>query len=319
MTDPAYPPAEKPTLYFMGVTTAQSSIMTVFPAWAEALELGDVQIRGMDFRQHDEPERYRAAVAFIKNDPLSRGALVTTHKLDVVKACRDLFDRFGPYAEQLGEVSCISKREDGLWGHAKDPITAGLSLEAIIDAEYWARTGGELLLFGAGGSSLATTMYLMEQNDPRRRPPAIHVTNRSQPRLDDMRAIHETINPGIPVTYHLCPRPEQNDAVMAGLPSGSVIVNATGLGKDAPGSPITDAADWPEDSIAWEFNYRGNLVFVEQARARQESRRIRIEDGWVYFIHGWTRVVAEVFHIDIPTEGPDFDRLSRIAADVTGR
>lgn len=40
-------------------------------------------------------------------------------------------------------------------------------------------------------------------------------------------------------------------------------------------------------------------------------------DGWVYFIHGWTRVLAEVFAIDIPTAGPEFDRLSRIACEAT--
>jgi hypothetical protein len=41
---------------------------------------------------------------------------------------------------------------------------------------------------------------------------------------------------------------------------------------------------------------------------------LTIEDGWVYFIHGWTRVIAEVFHLDIPTSGPVFDELSQIAA-----
>jgi len=314
-----YTPATKPTMYFLGVTTAKSSIMKVFPAWAKHLRLGDVQLAGMDFLQHDDPERYRAAVSFIKGDPLSMGGLVTTHKLDVVKACRDLFDHFDPYAQRLGEVSSISKRADGLWGHAKDPISAGLSLEAILDADYWSRTGGELLLFGAGGSSLATTLYLMEKKDPRQWPRAIHVTNRSQPRLDEMRAIHAEINPGIPVRYYLCPRAEQNDAVLAGMPDGSVIVNATGLGKDAPGSPITGAAVWPRDAIAWDFNYRGDLLFMEQARAQREAKRLTLVDGWLYFIHGWTQVIAEVFHIEIPTAGPEFDALSRIAAEVAGR
>ena len=40
---------------------------------------------------------------------------------------------------------------------------------------------------------------------------------------------------------------------------------------------------------------------------------LKIEDGWVYFIHGWTRVIAEVFDIDIPVKGPQFDQLSEIA------
>ncbi len=85
-TDDEYPPAEQPTLYFIGVTTHQSSIMKVFPRWAEYLGLGDVAIRGMDFKWHDEPENCRRAVAFIRKDPSSLGALVTTHKLDVLRA-----------------------------------------------------------------------------------------------------------------------------------------------------------------------------------------------------------------------------------------
>ena len=32
--------ATAPTLYFIGVTTANSSIMKVFPAWAKELRLG---------------------------------------------------------------------------------------------------------------------------------------------------------------------------------------------------------------------------------------------------------------------------------------
>ena len=97
---------------------------------------------------------------------------------------------------------------------------------------------------------------------------------------------------------------------------GSLVVNATGLGKDAPGSPLTDAPSGPQDGIAWDFNYRGDLVFLDQARAQQHAKNLQIEDGWIYFIHGWTRVIAEVFHIDIPTSGPQFDELSRIAADA---
>ena len=42
-----YHKAEKPTFYFIGVTTGQSSIMRVFPKWAELLGL-DAQIKGID-------------------------------------------------------------------------------------------------------------------------------------------------------------------------------------------------------------------------------------------------------------------------------
>ena len=102
--------ATTPTMYFIGVTTGQSSIMRIFPIWAKALGL-DACIKGIDITLHAPAEDYRAAVEFIKNDPLSLGALVTTHKIDLYNACQDLFDYFDPYALQFGEVSSISKKD----------------------------------------------------------------------------------------------------------------------------------------------------------------------------------------------------------------
>jgi shikimate 5-dehydrogenase len=96
-----------------------------------------------------------------------------------------------------------------------------------------------------------------------------------------------------------------------------MVINATGLGKDGPGSPLTDAVRFPENGLIWEFNYRGDLVFLDQARAQETARHLTVHDGWVYFIHGWTRVIAEVFDIDIPMSGPAFDALSQIAKDAT--
>ena len=311
-----YEPAERRTMYFIGVTTGRSSIMKVFPKWMEHFGI-EADIKGFDFKPHDDPAAYRTAVEFIKNDPLSLGALVTTHKLDCFAASRDLFDGVGPYTELLSEASSISKRGKELWAHAKDPITSGLALEAFMPEGHFRRTGGQMLLLGAGGSSLALTLYLANKSkETGDIPSKVIVTNRSLGRLEEMKKIHAKLDFKFPVEYVHCPRPEDNDARMGLLPPGSVVINATGLGKDTPGSPLTDAAVFPSDGFAWEFNYRGDLVFMDQARANAESRNLTIEDGWVYFIHGWTRVIAEVFHLDIPTEGPEFDRLSKIARSV---
>jgi shikimate 5-dehydrogenase len=308
-----YKAAETETMYFIGVTTGKSAIMKVFPAWAKSLQL-NAMIKGFDFPPNDKPDHYREVVEFIKNDPNSMGALVTTHKLNLLKTSRDLFDGLCPYAQILDEVSCISKRGNELWGHAKDPITAGLALEAIVDKQYWTRSRGQLLIIGAGGSSLALTLYLhnkiKEGGDV---PSRIIVNNRSEKRLEEMKAVHKKINIQIPIEYNLVPTPEENDSVVKSLVSGSMIINATGLGKDRPGSPLTDAVDFPEKGIIWEFNYRGELIFLDQANANKEKKQLRIEDGWLYFIHGWTRVIAEVFHIEIPTTGPELEKLSDIA------
>jgi shikimate 5-dehydrogenase len=314
--DTIFRPASKPTIYFIGMTTGKSSILRVFPKWAEFLGLGDVAIQGIDCRWHDEPEVYWRVVEFIRDDPLSRGALVTTHKIDLLKACRNLFAELDPYAERMGEVSCISKCGDRLRGGAKDAISSGLALEAFLPPEHWRMTGGEALALGAGGSSIAITSYLMDPRHGINRPSRIVVSNRSASRLEEIGQIHAKNAAGVPIEYHLTPRPEDNDALMAGLKPHSLVMNATGLGKDAPGSPVTGAGRFPEQGFAWDFNYRGQLVFLDQARAQAGLRRLTLEDGWVYFLHGWTRVVSEVFQVEIPTGGPVFAEIARIAREA---
>ena len=306
-------------MYFIGVTTGKSSIMKVFPEWAEYLGI-DAEIRGFDFKPHDEPAKYMEAVKFIKNDPLSMGALVTTHKLDLLDACRSEFEGLGPYAKELHEISSISKRGNELWGHAKDPITVGLSFEAIVKDGYWNETGAEMLILGAGGSSLALVTYLVGRaKDGRDLPSKIIINNRSEKRLNELKnhaekMVAEAGIEGMNLEFNLCPAASDNDAAVAALKKGSLVVNATGLGKDGHGSPLTDDVVFPQNGLVWEFNYRGDLVFLDQANAQNQSRKLSVTDGWFYFIHGWTRVIAEVFHKDIPTEGPVFDELCKIAA-----
>ena len=314
-----YEPATSPTLYFIGVTTGKSSIMKVFPAWADFLGLKDAEIKGIDFKLHDDPAAYRKAVEFIRDDPLSMGALVTTHKIDLFHACRDMFDVIDPHALLMDETSCISKRNGKLICHAKDPISSGLSIDGFLGETYFADNNADLFSMGAGGSTIALTWHLMRKSRGRNVPSRIFVTNRSQHRLDEIKRIHEQVDFDVPVEYLLAERPEDNDKVLATLKPGSLVINATGLGKDAPGSPLTDAAVFPERAVIWDLNYRGELVFLDQARRQQTERSLRIEDGWTYFIHGWTQVIAEVFDVSIPTSGPSFDRISEIAIQAAGR
>ena len=119
-TQSPYPIVTKtiPTFYFVGVTTSRSSIMKVFPRWMQALGRADIVIEGIDHKPHDTSEAYRATVAQIKYDPLSLGGLVTTHKIALLEAARDIFDELHSSAILVGEVSSISKQGDKLWGHA---------------------------------------------------------------------------------------------------------------------------------------------------------------------------------------------------------
>ncbi len=307
---PAYEKAAVPTFYFVGVTTGSSSILTVFPKWAKALGLEAI-IKGIDLPLHAPAEQYREVVEFLKSDPLSLGALVTTHKLDLYAACKDLFEEIDPNARMLEEVSSLSKHDGKFCAHAKDPISSGLALEAFVPDNYWREHNGEVLLLGAGGSSLAMTAYLTQERFGDNVPRRITIANRSLPRLESARKKLAGINPKVELRFEHRHHPSGNDELVAALPPRSLIVNATGLGKDAPGSPVTDAVNYPQHSLVWEINYRGDLLFLRQANEQAQAKNLTVEDGWIYFIHGWTQVISEVFHINI---GPEQLRtLSEIA------
>lgn len=308
------PKATQPTIYFIGVTTSKSSIMKVFPLWAKSLGLRDAIIKGIDIEIHAQPDVYRKVVEFIKNDELSVGALVTTHKIDLYNAAKDMFEYLDPYANMFGELSSISKRDGRLEGYAKDPVSSGLSLEAFVPRNYWKKYGGEALVLGAGGSAIAISSYLIGKNKGRNIPSKLVLGNRSKPRLDEIERIVNKINPGMTSEFHLTPEAVHNDELVGRLKPHSLIINATGLGKDRPGSPITDAAQFPSDSLVWEINYRGDLLFMHQALKQKEAKNLHVEDGWIYFVHGWTQVISEVFHMNIT--GRLFDECEKTANEV---
>ncbi len=53
---------------------------------------------------------------------------------------------------------------------------------------------------------------------------------------------------------------------------------------------------------------------MHQARAQSRTRAVQVEDGWLYFLHGWTQVVAQVYHQEI--HGERFDRLAAMAGEI---
>jgi shikimate dehydrogenase len=305
---------ERPTMYFIGVTTRQSSIMKVFPLWMRELGRADVVVEGIDFQLHDQPEKYRKAIAQIKLDPLSLGALVTSHKINLLEAGRDMFDYLDPYAVICGEVSSISKNGHALEGHAKDPITAGLSLDALLGMGYFGRTNGDVLCLGAGGSTTAIVLHFAQKKHPSDRPKRIVIVNRSPGRLEHLERIMEQLNTDIECVFHCNAKPQINDEILAQMPEASLIINATGMGKDTPGSPLSNHAQFPKNGIAWELNYRGELDFLYQALKQVGSRNLTVENGWLYFLHGWTQVIAQVLGVRI--EGEMFDRLAAIAGQI---
>lgn len=295
---------------FVGVSTGASSIRRVFPEWAAVLGLPTDELRGYDVALDAPPQAYRRLVGDIAADPQHRGALVTTHKMAVYAAARDLFDEVDELAQTFGEISSVSKRDGRLRGSAKDPVTVRLALEELLPAGHFARTGAAALVLGSGGAGTALTHQLGTREDV---PSGIVCTALSQGPLDHQRQLHERAGIDLDrMRYVVTAGPRDVDALVGALPPGSLVVNATGMGKDRPGSPLTDDAVLPRDGLVWDFNYRGTLELLQQARGQQQQRRLTVEDGWRYFVHGWTQVVADVFDVAMPPE--TVDELGRVAA-----
>ena len=243
-----------------------------------------------------DAESYRAAVRKIIDDPDCRGGLVTTHKVSVFTHARDLFTAFDPDAERLGEVNCIVRRPDTLCGLATDTLTAGLAVRDILGA---GPTPPAALILGAGGAAVALAVVLYRDGITN----AVILTDISAPRLEQVR-------PLTPARCELVSSAADHDRLLAAMPPGSLIVNATGMGKDRPGSPLKAAAHFPAGAIAWDFNYRGDLAFLDLARAQG----VRAVNGWNYFLHGWTQVMARVFGFDLTPEM--FEKMAAVASQA---
>ena len=278
---------------FVGVSTDSSSIMKVFPLWSDILGL-DAELVGLDVPLDAPAGAHRRAVAEIQDDPACAGALVTTHKIAVFDAARDMFDEVDEFAASVGEISSIAVRGGRTLGAAKDPLTAGLALEEVLAHDHFA-TGAQVLCLGAGGAGTAIGWYLGQREDA---PVRMTFVDTAETRLAHLREVLAAHAPHVELRT-LTTADADLDAELAALPEHSLVVNATGLGKDRPGSPLPAAARFPERSVVWELNYRGTLEFLAQARDQERERGLTVVDGWRYFIHGWSQVIAEVFELDL--------------------
>ena len=291
---------------FIGVSTGASSIMRIFPRWMDLLGL-DCEIQGVDVPLRAPAASYRAIVERMIAEPQIAGALITAHKIDLLRACRERFDWLDEDARLCSEVSCLVKRGGKLLGYAKDPLASARALREFVPARHW-QGERDVLCLGAGGAAIAISVALASESDSPRR---MHLTDVLPERLDAIRAVHARLDTPMQFEYRLVGASADNDALLRDLPAGSLVINATGLGKDAPGSPVTDAAFFPNGGLVWELNYRGARNFLRQAQAQQQARKLHIEDGYSYFLHGWTTVIAEVFGVTL--DESLFARLSAAA------
>ena len=283
---------------FLGVRTEGSMALRLFPAWVQVLGIQGAHLRGVNLPISGTLEAHRKAVHHIKWDPEIHGALITSHKLSVVRASGEFIDQYTDMAKLTGEVSVLYKRDGKLWGHTVDPENCGLAMENILPKDWWCRNKESgILTLGGGGASIALLVYVLQYA---KYPPSfLQIVEKRTDNLEHCAHVVERIGSDKTAVEIIHSNdPLICDQLISKLPPYSMVVNATGMGKDIPGSPVTDAVRFPMHGVVWELNYRGDRPFLHQALSQSKMRSLIVADGWYYFLRGWASVIGLVF--DIP-------------------
>jgi shikimate 5-dehydrogenase len=277
----------RPLYLFVGIDTAGSRVHQAFPHWAERIGL-DADLKGLDLPVDAGPATWERLVTTMRDNPSVHGAVITSHKLRVYRHAGHLMDVTEPLVALTHEVNSLDTR-----GPVRAFARDAQSLDVLLNgpAEHLA-DGRPIDCLGSGGSAIA--LLLATQTDllsPRDRRPELTIVGLQEDSLADVRAVLDRAKLGdAPVRLRVATGPAECAALIAGLDPTSLIVNATGLGKSGPGSPLPDAGAFPPASAAWDFNYRGPLTFLEQAR----TAGVPYDDGWDYFLAGWACALAAI-------------------------
>jgi shikimate dehydrogenase len=284
-----------PLILFVGIDTGGSLVHAVFDRWAALLER-PWTLRGLDLPAATPPETYRLLMSIMRDNPAVDGAVITAHKLRLFRACAPELTRRDWLTDATHEVNTLAT------GQTVDGYA--LSLTRILPVPIG---GLNVLCLGAGGAATALLLALhldfATGTAAQPQQPARVVFTDTDPRaLDDLRAVasRARIAPHR-LAYVSVSDPRDTDALLAELPAPALVVNATGLGKDAPGSPLTDRAPFHPAILAWDLNYRGALTFLRQA----SNGGAATVDGWDYFVAGWagslTAIAGTPFTDDLLT------------------
>lgn len=275
---------------FVGVTTGGSRIHREFPAWAERLGRPEWVLRGIDLPLTTSAEVYRELIEAVAGNPNVAGAVVTSHKLRLHRAAAGLLRTTDTLSDLMLEVNALARTEGGVDGFARDP----LALTAVLGS--FEVTGRDVVVYGAGGAGTALLLALTLDVEATLAagapvpaaapgPASITVLDTDDGALAALRATAERCG-----VQDGRLRLARVTTAAARVPDGALVVNASGLGKDRPGSPLPPGTVLPPAATAWDFNYRGDLTFLADARAQGATA----VDGWEYFVAGWRAALTAI-------------------------
>jgi shikimate 5-dehydrogenase len=295
-------------IWFVGVSTAGSAALTAFPAWARSLGL-DADLVGVDLPVNTSDDAYRQLVARFRASTEVIGAVITGHKARVFETARDQLDAVSDAAWRCREISVLHRDADRVTGTAIEVLSSAAALREIVSEDHWATRGRHLLILGAGGTAAALISAIFDRSGAGSiGPSAVHLIDLVPSRARQLAEHLSRLSPDTAVSVH---RTEQASSVLTRLPPGSLIVNATGVGKDTPGSPVPLPAPWPEQAIFWEINYRGERPLLRDATDQAPTRGLAVHDGWKLFVAGWSEALAAI--LDRSLTGEDRVAIGRAA------
>ena len=221
--------------------------MRVFPLWAEHLGLGDVAMSGHDLPIHAEPERYRELVARAEGRPARRRRPRDDAQDRPLRGVPRPLRLRRPVRGAAAARPRRSRSADGAFrAHAKDPISSGRSLDEFVPQGYWRRDGRR------GAALRRRRLEPRDHAPPAAGAPAATTGRRGSSSSTAARGGSSRCAPctsGSARTSRsstsTTPTRVENDRLLAASHAGSLVVNGTGMGKDSPGSPITDARRVP--------------------------------------------------------------------------
>jgi len=279
---------KKDKFAFIGVTTKSSSVVNIFHAWCDILEV-NWELVHWDLPVDCHSNEYSRIASSFRSEEII-GGLVTTHKANLfINEWRN-FDLLEPLSLILNEIGVVFKRDGELCGGVSDVKSGGVILKTLTDSQIWRDGNRHVYILGAGGAGLAALWNLIYFGIGNAK--HISVVEPNPNRREIARQLSSYVK-----NYKVEVLPG-NDGIaneyIDNSEIGSLIINASGLGKDRFGSPISSNFIFPERAIVWEFNYRGDLKFLKQAKDQENERKLIILDGFEYFACGWSVVMSRV-------------------------
>lgn len=280
-------------IWFVGVSTAGSAALAAFPAWSRSLGL-EAEVVGVDLAVDAPADAYRQLVARFRASAEVMGAVITGHKARLFETARDQLDAVSDAASGCREISVLRRDGDHVCGTAIEVRSSAAALREIVPANHWAISGGQLLILGAGGTAAALISAMFDQSGAGSiGPSAVHLIDLVPSRAERLAEHLGRLSRDTAVSVE---RVKEASSVLTRLPSGSLVVNASGVGKDVSGSPVPLPAPWPDRVIFWEINYRGELPLLKDATHQAPARGLAVHDGWKLFVAGWSEALAAILN-----------------------